>query len=62
MPDRVTTMIRELTRAPGTYNPGTLDYAYGYDASLALSGPQAILNADTYALYVNGMFISLLFL
>ncbi|KAB8298229.1 hypothetical protein EYC80_001964 [Monilinia laxa] len=54
--DRATTLIRELTHAPGTYSPGTLDYAYGHEAVLALSGPQAILNADTYALYVNAVY------
>ena len=48
--------MHEFTHAPATYSPGTADNAYGYAASTALSSARAVLNADTYALYANGMF------
>lgn len=41
--------------APAVYSPGTDDYGYGYANSVALSSSQAVLNADSYALYANGM-------
>lgn len=47
-----------MTHAPGTYSPGTADNAYGYSASVALSSARAVLNADSYALYANGLFFS----
>ncbi|KKY16821.1 putative 24 kda metalloproteinase precursor [Phaeomoniella chlamydospora] len=55
--DQTTTTIHEFTHAPGTYSPGTDDYAYGYSASTALSSSQAVLNADTYALYANAIYV-----
>lgn len=55
--DRATTTLHEMTHAPATYSPGTDDYAYGYSASIALSSARAVLNADSYALYANGMFL-----
>ena len=55
--DQTTTSIHEFTHAPATYSPGTADNAYGYAASTALSSAQAILNADTYALYANAIYV-----
>ncbi|KAL6713807.1 hypothetical protein ACLMJK_008299 [Lecanora helva] len=55
--DQTTTSIHEFTHAPATYNPGTADNAYGYAASTALSSAKAILNADTYALYSNAIYV-----
>lgn len=52
--DQTTTTLHEMTHAPGTYSPGTDDFAYGYSASIALSSSKAVLNADSYALYANG--------
>ncbi|KAH1510346.1 hypothetical protein KXX29_004692 [Aspergillus fumigatus] len=52
--DQATTTLHEFTHAPAVYSPGTDDYAYGYRASTALSASQALLNADTYALFANG--------
>lgn len=55
--DQTTTSLHEFTHAPGTYSPGTQDNAYGYQASTALSSSQAILNADSYALYANAIYV-----
>ncbi|KXS98559.1 hypothetical protein AC578_4320 [Pseudocercospora eumusae] len=52
--DRATTVLHEETHAPAVYSPGTQDYGYGYPNAQALSSSQAVLNADTYALYANG--------
>ncbi|KAJ6105016.1 hypothetical protein N7486_003705 [Penicillium sp. IBT 16267x] len=52
--DRATTSLHEFTHAPGVYSPGTEDYGYGYAASTALQSREAVMNADTYALYANG--------
>ncbi|KAJ5559188.1 hypothetical protein N7461_003160 [Penicillium sp. DV-2018c] len=52
--DQATTTLHELTHAPGTYSPGTDDLGYGYAAATALSSAEAVLNADSYALYANG--------
>jgi deuterolysin len=54
--DQSTTTLHEFTHAPGVYSPGTADNGYGYDAATALSSAKAVLNADSYALYANGMF------
>lgn len=43
-----------MTHAPAVYSPGTQDNGYGYAAATALSSSQAVLNADSYALYANG--------
>lgn len=59
--DQVTTVVHELTHAPGVFSPGTNDNAYGYSASIALSSSAAVLNADTYALYSQGEFAVLFF-
>ncbi|KAH2898168.1 hypothetical protein KXV75_001504 [Aspergillus fumigatus] len=53
--DQATTTLHEFTHAPAVYSPGTDDYAYGYRASTALSASQALLNADTYALFANAV-------
>ncbi|KAM3080431.1 hypothetical protein ACMFMG_005386 [Clarireedia jacksonii] len=55
--DRATTSLHELTHAPGTYSPGTQDNAYGYSASTALTSARAVLNADSYALYANAIYV-----
>lgn len=52
--DQATTALHEFTHAPGVYSPGTDDLAYGYQAAMGLSSSQAVMNADTYALYANG--------
>jgi deuterolysin len=58
--DQATTVLHEETHAPDVYAPGTLDNAYGYDAAMDLSTDGAVNNADTYALYANGTYLSLL--
>ncbi|GMF80383.1 unnamed protein product [Aspergillus oryzae] len=58
--DQATTTLHEFTHAPGVYSPGTDDLGYGYSAATALSASQALLNADTYALFANGTYSSLL--
>jgi deuterolysin len=52
--DMSTTTLHEFTHAPAVFSPGTDDNAYGYSAAAALGSAQAVLNADTYALYANG--------
>jgi deuterolysin len=52
--DMTTTTLHEFTHAPAVCSPGTDDNAYGYSAATALGSAQAVLNADTYALYANG--------
>ncbi|KAJ5662965.1 hypothetical protein N7507_003696 [Penicillium longicatenatum] len=56
--DRATTSLHEFTHAPGVFSPGTEDYGYGYAAATALQGPEAVLNADTYALYSNAIYLN----
>ncbi|KAJ5102433.1 hypothetical protein NUU61_004655 [Penicillium alfredii] len=53
--DQATTTLHEFTHAPGVYSPGTDDLGYGYSAATALSSSQAVLNADSYALYANAI-------
>lgn len=50
-----TTTLHEYTHAPGVYSPGTEDNGYGYAAATSLSSANAVANADSYALYANGM-------
>lgn len=57
--DRATTSLHEFTHAPAVYNPGTEDLGYGYGACMGLTTEQAVMNADTYALYANGKLGSL---
>jgi deuterolysin len=55
--DQATTTLHEFTHAPGVYSPGTDDLGYGYGAAMALSAKEALKNADTYALFANGMLL-----
>jgi deuterolysin len=57
--DQATTVLHETTHAPGVYSPGTEDNGYGYSAATSLSSARAVLNADSYALYANGMCMTL---
>lgn len=52
--DQATTTLHEFTHAPGVYSPGTEDLGYGYAAATSLSTKEAVMNADSYALYANG--------
>lgn len=52
--DQTTTALHEFTHTPGVFGPGTQDLAYGLRASLRLTTDQALLNADSFALYANG--------
>ncbi|PVI05217.1 neutral protease 2-like protein [Periconia macrospinosa] len=53
--DQATTVIHEMTHAPGVFSPGTDDLGYGFDAATKLSLSQALNNADSYALYANAI-------
>ncbi|KAJ5873730.1 uncharacterized protein N7529_002160 [Penicillium soppii] len=55
--DQATTTLHELTHAPGVYSPGTEDNGYGYSAATALTSAKAVLNADSYALYANAIYL-----
>lgn len=57
--DQATTTLHEFCHAPGVYSPATRDVAYGYQAATSLSTRQALNNADSFALYANGMFLPL---
>jgi deuterolysin len=53
--DQATTVLHEETHAPAVYSPGTQDNGYGYSAASSLTAARALANADSYALYANGM-------
>lgn len=53
--DQATTSLHEFTHAPGVYSPGTDDLAYGYEAVASLSPADALINADSYSLFANGI-------
>ncbi|PVH77722.1 neutral protease 2-like protein [Cadophora sp. DSE1049] len=55
--DQATTTLHEMTHAPGTYSPGTVDNGYGYAAATALTSARAVANADSYALYANAIYV-----
>ena len=55
--DQTTTTLHEYTHAPGVYSPGTQDNGYGYQAATSLSSARAVLNADSYALYANAIYV-----
>jgi deuterolysin len=55
--DQATTVLHEETHAPAVYSPGTQDNGYGYSAATSLTAARALANADSYALYANGMFL-----
>jgi len=54
--DQATTVLHESTHAPAVFSPGTVDNAYGYSASTRLTASQALVNADSYALFAGGMY------
>lgn len=56
--DQATTVLHEETHAPGVYSPGTDDFAYGYAAASRLTASRALLNADSYALYANAIYLN----
>ncbi|KAH7132585.1 neutral protease 2-like protein [Dendryphion nanum] len=56
--DQATTVLHEETHAPGVYSPGTDDFAYGFAAASRLSASRALLNADSYALYANAIYLN----
>jgi deuterolysin len=56
--DQATTVLHESTHAPGVYSPGTVDNAYGYAATTRLTAAQSLINADSYALFASGMYLS----
>ncbi|KAJ0364342.1 hypothetical protein COL154_005028 [Colletotrichum chrysophilum] len=51
---QATTAIHETTHCEAVYEPHTNDYAYAYNASVALPPERALQNADNYSLYANG--------
>lgn len=51
---QATTTIHESTHVPAVYEPHTNDYAYAYNASVALPPERSLQNADSYSLYANG--------
>lgn len=53
--DKATTVLHEETHAPGVFSPGTDDLGYGFAAASRLSTSQALMNADSYALYANAI-------
>ncbi|KAF1962250.1 hypothetical protein CC80DRAFT_522142 [Byssothecium circinans] len=53
--DQATTVLHEETHANSVYSPGTDDLGYGFAAASRLSTSQALLNADSYALYANAI-------
>ena len=52
--DQATTTLHEFTHASVVYAPNTVDFAYGYGASVALEPEEAVRNADSFALFANG--------
>lgn len=52
--DQALTVIHEYTHMTSVYSPATTDYAYGYEAVLALDSAKAVLNGDTFLYYANG--------
>ncbi|KAI1907592.1 hypothetical protein LOZ61_006065 [Ophidiomyces ophidiicola] len=56
--DQSTIMLHEMTHMKNIYDPETNDYGYGYNGILGLTREEALLNADTYAIYGGGTFLS----
>ncbi|KAI1102756.1 Deuterolysin metalloprotease family-domain-containing protein [Jackrogersella minutella] len=54
---QATTTLHETTHCEDVYKPHTNDYTYGYNESTALPPDRALLNADTYSLYANAVFL-----
>ncbi|XXG98043.1 hypothetical protein Hte_004360 [Hypoxylon texense] len=55
--DQATTTIHEITHCEDVFPPHTNDFVYGYNESVALSPELALLNADTYSLYANAVYL-----
>lgn len=55
--DQATTVLHEETHAEGVMSPGTEDFAYGYSAQKQLSAEEAVLNADSYAMFANAVYV-----
>ncbi|KAF3800713.1 Neutral protease 2-like [Colletotrichum gloeosporioides] len=55
---QATTTIHETTHCEAVYEPHTNDYAYAYNASVALPSERALQNADNYSLYANAVYMS----
>ena len=53
--DQATTTLHEVTHL--TQIKGTADNGYGYSAVQGLTSAQSLNNADSYALFANGMFL-----
>ncbi|KAI2617664.1 Deuterolysin metalloprotease family-domain-containing protein [Hypomontagnella submonticulosa] len=54
---QATTTIHEITHCEDVYSPHTNDFVYGYNESVALPPEHAVLNADTYSLYANAVYM-----
>ncbi|KAI0380589.1 Deuterolysin metalloprotease family-domain-containing protein [Hypomontagnella monticulosa] len=54
---QATTTIHEFTHCEDVYSPHTNDFTYGYNESVALPPEHALLNADTYSLYANAVYM-----
>ncbi|KAI1651631.1 Deuterolysin metalloprotease family-domain-containing protein [Daldinia loculata] len=54
---QATTTIHEMTHCEDVYSPHTNDFVYGYNESVALSPELALLNADSYSLYANAVYM-----
>ncbi|KAF4844990.1 Neutral protease 2-like protein [Colletotrichum siamense] len=55
---QATTTIHETTHCEAVYEPHTNDYAYAYNASVALPPERALQNADNYSLYANAVYMN----
>ncbi|KAI0160846.1 Deuterolysin metalloprotease family-domain-containing protein [Hypoxylon sp. FL1284] len=55
--DQATTTIHEMTHCKDVFSPHTNDIAYGYNETTALPPESALLNADTYSLYANAVYM-----
>ncbi|OTB01684.1 hypothetical protein M426DRAFT_75075 [Hypoxylon sp. CI-4A] len=55
--DQATTTIHEMTHCEDVFSPHTNDFVYGYNESVALTAEKALLNADTYSLYANAVYM-----
>ena len=48
-------VLHEFAHLPGVYEPATSDLAYGYPAVTFLSTEQALVNADSFAVYAGAV-------
>ena len=58
--DQSTTVVHELTHAKAVFYPATEDHAYGYPRSVALSKDNAFRNAETYELFAQCKWLTLI--